>query len=121
RRSIIRMAFDPSSTASNLILWVTNNHFVAGTGEAPDWSDKITRLSGAALGTVQDYVVGLPHSIRDHETNSLAFGPDGALYVAQGSNSSMGAPDTAWGNRSEHPLTAAILRVNLSAITSPPL
>ncbi|MDX6414364.1 MAG: large repetitive protein, partial [Gaiellaceae bacterium] len=120
-RSIIGMAFDPNATATNPILWVSNNYFWTGTGEAPDWSDKITRLSGAALGTVQDYVVGLPRSIRDHETNSIAFGPDGALYVAQGSNSSMGAPDTAWGNRAEHPLTAAVLRVNLAGITSPPL
>lgn len=33
----------------------------------------------------------------------------------------MGAPDTAWGNRPEQLLTAAVLRVDLSKITSPPL
>ncbi len=54
-------------------------------------------MSGPNLGTVQDYVTELPRSIRDHITNSLAFGPDGAIYFLQGSNSAMGAPDTGWG------------------------
>ena len=39
---------------------------------------------GLRTGTVQDYVIGLPRSIRDHITNSLAFGPDGAIYFLQG-------------------------------------
>ena len=38
---------------------------------------------GPDLASITDYVVGLPRSIRDHETNSIVFGPDGALYVAQ--------------------------------------
>ena len=33
----------------------------------------------------------------------------------------MGAPDNAWGLRDEHLLAGAVLRVNLAAITSPPL
>jgi hypothetical protein len=113
------MAFAPNSTASNLILWVS--HSAYEFNDAPDWSSEITRMSGANLATVQDYVVGLPRSIRDHMTNSLSFGPDGALYALQGSNTAMGAPDAAWGNRPERKLTAALLRVNTAAITSPPL
>lgn len=120
-RTIIGLAFDPSATASNLVLWVTHSFYWDGTTTGPDWSGKITRLSGADLATVQDYVVNLPRSIRDHETNSIAFGPDGALYVSQGSNSTMGAPDSAWGNRPEHLLNAAILRLDPSLVTSPPL
>ena len=41
-----------------------------------------------------------PRSVKDHETNSLAFGPDGALYLTQGANNAMGAADSTWGNRS---------------------
>ena len=114
---LVGLAFDPSATASNLVLWATHSFFAFNA--APDWSGKLTRLSGPDLATVQDYVVGLPRSIRDHETNSVAFGPDGKLYLSQGSNTAMGAPDDAWGNRPEHVLNAAVLRVDLAAITEP--
>ena len=118
-RMLIGLAFDPSSTPTNLILWVSHSAFVFSNG--PDWAGKITRLSGTNLGTVRDYVVNLPRSVRDHVTNSLSFGPDGMLYINQGSNTAMGAPDTAWGNRPERVLNAALLQVNLSLITAPPL
>ena len=35
--------------------------------------------------------------MRDHLTNQIKFGPDGALYFSQPSMNAMGAPDTAWG------------------------
>ena len=47
-------------------------------------------LSGANLGTYQDYVVGLPRSTRDHVSNQLKFGPDGAIYFAQAGNTASG-------------------------------
>ncbi len=122
-RTIIGLKFDPASTADNLILWISNNYFWDGSQQAPEWSGKITRLSGPNLDTVQDYVTGLPRSIRDHETNSISFKPGetGALYVLQGSDSSTGAPDDVWGNRPEKLLNAALLRVDVSKITQPPL
>jgi glucose/arabinose dehydrogenase len=115
-RLLTGLRFDPSSTAGNLILWVTHT-FYAFTN-APDWEGKVSRLSGANLDTYQDYVTNLPRSVRDHVTNQLDFGPDGALYVMQGSNTAMGAPDSAWGFRTEHLLNAAVLRVDIAAIAS---
>ncbi|WP_216324493.1 Ig-like domain-containing protein [Deinococcus aestuarii] len=119
-RTIIGMRFDPAATADNPVLWISNNHFWDGRSEAPDWSGKITRLSGPNLETVQDYVVGLPRSIRDHETNAVSFRPGerDALYILQGSNTAMGAPDTAWGDRPEHLLNAALLRLDLSKLSA---
>jgi hypothetical protein len=116
-RTIIGLKFDPSSTADNLVLWISNN--IVYTGNAvDDWSGKITRLSGANLENVQDYVVGLPRSVRDHMTNSISFKPGepGVLYVLQGSNSSTGQADSQWGNRPERLLTGSLLRVDLSKI-----
>lgn len=119
-RAIIGMAFDPAATAGNLVLWISHNGEYVQTN-APDWTGKISRLSGPNLATKQDYVINLPHSFKDHMVNSLAFGPDGKLYVTVGSNSAMGAPDGAWGNRPERLLGGAVLQINTGGIANPPL
>ncbi|MFI5838070.1 Ig-like domain-containing protein [Micromonospora sp. NPDC051300] len=111
-RTIIGMAFDPVSTPTAPILWVTDNYQYVGALNVPDWSGRVGRLSGADLGTYTSVVVNLPRSVKDHETNSLAFGPDGALYVSQGANNAMGAADSTWGNRPERLLSAAVLRLD---------
>ncbi|WP_433832985.1 Ig-like domain-containing protein [Actinoplanes sp. CA-015351] len=111
-RTVIGMAFDPASTAASPILWVTDNYEFAGELNVPDWSGRIGRLTGPDLGTYTPVVTGLPRSVKDHETNSLAFGPDGALYVSQGSSTAMGAADSTWGNRPEQLLSAAVLRLD---------
>ncbi|BCJ46176.1 hypothetical protein GCM10010168_51250 [Actinoplanes ianthinogenes] len=111
-RTIIGMAFDPASTASAPILWITDNYEYVGPLNVPDWSGRVGKLTGADLGTYTSVVTGLPRSVKDHETNSLAFGPDGALYLTQGANNAMGAADSTWGNRPERLLSAAVLRLD---------
>ncbi len=113
-RHVLGLAFDPAATAGNLVLWVS--HGTPGFDSEPDWSGKITRLSGPALAIVQDVVVGLPRSVRDHAGNGIAFGPDGALYLAQGGNTEMGAAAADWENRPERLLSAAVLRIDTAAI-----
>jgi hypothetical protein len=113
-RLLTGIEFDPASTASDLVLWATHSHYAVDNG--PDWTGKVTRLSGPNLATVQDYVVGLPRSTRDHVTNQLTFGPDGAIYFPQASNTAMGAPDYAWHFRPERKLTAAILRLDVGLV-----
>ncbi len=115
-RLLIGMAFDPASTADNLVLWVAHNQFAFNN--ATEWTGKITRLSGANLEVAQDVLVGLPRSSKDHLTNSIAWGPDGALYFNQGSNSAMGAPDNAWALRPERQLNGAVLRLDTSKLPS---
>ena len=114
-RLVSGFAFDPASTAANVVLWVSNGYY--GFDDAPDWTGKITRMSGPDLRTVQDVVVGLPRSVRDHLTEQPCFGPDGALYFCQASNSSMGAADDVWGDRPERELSAAVLRLDVTKIT----
>jgi glucose/arabinose dehydrogenase len=46
-----------------------------------------------------------------------SFGPDGALYFSQASNTAMGAPDEDWGWRKEHMLNATILRLDTTKVT----
>lgn len=129
-RLTIGLAFDPSSTASNLIAYVTHtyidvNNFdgSVGNGINEPWAGKITRLSGPNLENVQDIVVGLPRSSKDHVTNSVAFNPaePGVLYFVQGSNTAMGAPDGVWKYQEERALSGAVLRLDTNLLGSLPL
>lgn len=117
-RLITGFAFDPRSTASNPIIWVANSFYaLTGATNGVDFTGKITVMSGIDLTNVQDAVVNLPRSVADHVTNQPVFGPDGALYFAQAGENAFGAPDTTWGNRPEHLLSGAILRLDTSKVT----
>jgi hypothetical protein len=120
-RLVIGLAFDPASTAENLVLWVSHNGPYSPATDNPDWTGRVARLSGANLENFQNYVINLPHAVKDHMANSLAFGPDGKLYIPVGSNSSMGEKDSAWGLRPERLLSGTLLQIDIAAITSPPL
>ncbi|MDO6388675.1 malectin domain-containing carbohydrate-binding protein [Pontibacter sp. BT731] len=114
RRLLIGLRFAPSATASNLVAWIS--HSSPEFADAPEWSGKISRvnLTNPASPQVTDYVINLPRSTKDHATNSIDFGPDGALYFLQGSNTAMGAPDGAWGYRPERLLTSAVLQLDIA-------
>ncbi|MDB5294120.1 MAG: hypothetical protein JWO31_103, partial [Phycisphaerales bacterium] len=113
-RLVTGLCFAPESTAAAPVLYVTHGQCVHGT--ADEWTGKVGRLTGPALDRYEDVVTGLPRASRDHLTNQMAFGPDGALYVAQGSCTAMGAPDPAWGMRPERRLSACVLRVDLAKL-----
>ncbi len=118
-RVAIGLCFDPSSTVDNLIAYVT--HQSAPLVDGPQWDGKLTRLSGSNLQNARDVLVHLPRSAKDHLTNGVAFGPDGALYFNQGGMTAMGAPDEVWDNRPECLLSAAVLRLDLYKLKSFPL
>ena len=117
-RSAVGLVFDPAATATNLIAYLS--HCSNGLTDAPEFDGNISRLTGTDLGTERLLVTKLPRSTKDHLVNSLAFGPDGALYISQGSNSSMGAYDGSW-QRTESLLAGAVLRLDLSKLGSAPL
>jgi hypothetical protein len=114
-RLLIGFCFDPASTASDPIVWASHGFY--GFENPPDFSGKITRLRGTDLQVVEDVVVNLPRSVKDHVNNQPVMGPDGALYWSQPSNTASGAPDAIWGMRPERGLTATILRLDLSKVT----
>lgn len=118
-RLAIGLVFDPSSTAGNLIAYTTHSTFTdLSKPEGPDWDGKLSRISGPNLEQEQLLITNLPRSVRDHLTNSIAFRPGepNALYFLQGSNSAGGLADSNWGNRGEHLLSAALLRLDLSKL-----
>lgn len=113
-RLITGLCFDPSSTAETPVLYVS--HGQSTRTSADEWTGTLTRLTGADLSQHQDVLVHLPRAARDHLNNQMAFGPDGALYLAIGSNSAMGDADPTWGNRPERKLSACVVRIDLAAI-----
>jgi len=123
-RFIVGLAFDPASTTANKIIWVSHTSISGlqvGGEPGADFTGTISVLSGPNLETIQDKIIHLPRSIRDHLTNQLSFGPDRKLYFAQSANTAMGAPDEAWGMRPERLLSATILQVDVSKLGAEPL
>lgn len=118
-RLAVGLAFDPAARPDSLVAWVTHSSYAFS--DAPDWDGKLTRLSGPRLQQVTDVVVNLPRSAKDHLTNSICFGPDGALYLAQGSTTAMGEGDEVWQYRKEHLLSAAVLRLEPARLATLPL
>ncbi|RYY35604.1 MAG: hypothetical protein EOP46_09435 [Sphingobacteriaceae bacterium] len=114
-RSAIGLVFDPHSTPVNPIAWVS--HSSGGLVSAPAFDGNISKLYGDSLQTEQLVVIKLPRSTKDHLVNSLAFGPDSALYISQGSNSSAGVYDNDW-MRDESLLAGAILRLDMHKLSS---
>ncbi|QNF34067.1 putative Ig domain-containing protein [Adhaeribacter swui] len=112
-RSSVGLTFAPNATATNLIAYVS--HCSAGLTNAPEFDGNISRLSGADLGSEELILTKLPRSKADHLVNSITFGPDGALYFNQGSNSSMGSYDGTW-QRDESLLSASVLRLDLNKL-----
>lgn len=129
QRGIIGLVVDPTDPN---VLWITDNYPIPLTGRdngVPDFSGRITKITlddGPGFsGTAEAYITGLPRSNGDHVTNSLEFRenpdydpdtnpdvPSHLLYLIQGSNTAMGEPDSAWGNRPERLLNAAVLEID---------
>lgn len=115
-RLTLGITVDPASTASNVILWVAHSSPSTDNGELN--SSSVTKLSGANFATREDVITGLPRAIANHAINSIHFGPDGKLYIANGGNTGAGAPNTAnteFGTRAEQPLSAAFLVADVKA------
>lgn len=108
-RSAVGLVFDPSSTSKSLKVWVS--HSSPGLTSAPEFDGNISILTGDSLQAEQLAITKLPRSRRDHLVNGLAFGPDGALYICQGSMSSAGSFDADW-QRKEALLSGTVLRLD---------
>ena len=115
-RLTLGLTIDPASTPSDVIVWVSHSSPSLSQGVAN--SGIVSRLSGPGLTTRADVITGIPRAIANHGTNSLHFGPDGKLYLAQGGNTGAGAPNNGnseFGTMAEQPLSAALLVADVKA------
>ncbi len=120
---LIGLEFQPNIEGDTLLLWATYSDYPK-IYNGPAWNGRLARLTLDAQSdkVLENQLVftNLPRSGKDHLTNSLAFGPDGALYFNQGSNTAMGRAEyeKVWGFREESLLSATILRVDLAKLPS---
>jgi large repetitive protein len=113
-----------SGTTSNPVMYVTSSDprfgTLSGELDLDTNSGIVSRLTwNGSSWTKVDLVRGLPRSSEIHAPNGLAL-KDNKLYVAIGGHTNHGAPSVNFGLLPEYALSAAILEIDLSAITSPP-
>lgn len=118
---LIGLTFSPKSTAKNLEAWISYcDH--SDMKYAPNWDGRIAKLvfdeQNDKIKSHTLVITNLPRSGKDHLTNSIAFGPDGAIYFNQGSNTAAGKATKAahWMKREENLLSGAILRLDLNLL-----
>ena len=117
-------------TAANPVIYVTSSdpRIGGGSGGENDLnldtnSGVISRLTkSGSTWTKVDLVRGLPRSEENHASNGMQLEPiTNTLYLAQGGNTNAGGPSINFAYASETALSAAILSVDLNAITALPL
>jgi Malectin domain/Abnormal spindle-like microcephaly-assoc'd, ASPM-SPD-2-Hydin/Kelch motif/Glucose / Sorbosone dehydrogenase len=113
-----------AGTASNPVIYVAHSDPRIGGGSSgadlnlDTNSSMISRLTwtGSAWQKL-DLVRGLPRSEENHAANGMQLDPvQNTLYVAMGGNTNKGAPSNNFARLPEFALSAAVLKINLTAI-----
>lgn len=123
-KEVFGLTFKPGDASVPPAIYVSNTVSGFGdaspappSGDAGSYAGNITKISGAGYATRADIITGLPVSNSGHETNGVAFGPDGKLYIAQGGTTNAGLINPAGGlfQRAEVPTGGAILVADVAA------
>jgi len=110
---ILGLCLDPQSTADTISLWITHDDNGGESSSPGKFTSGVSRLRFDEKGKLKDetlFITGLPNGAQP--LTSCAFGPDGKLYLAQGSTTHLGGgtPPLA-----ESPLSAAVLVADVRA------
>ncbi len=109
--SVLGIAFDPFAPPSPLIIYVSSGVPYQDPQGDP-YPGKVWRL--AAPDFAPELIIsGLPTSTFEHATNGIAFGPDGRLYIQQGSTTNAGVAEED--QFAETPLSGATLVADVHA------
>ena len=117
--NVLGIAFNPFDPPSPARIYIAHSKLFANGGSCftgpSAYSSQVSRLDGPNFTTVTPVVTGLPASNHDHAVNGLTFDNTGGLLIAVGGNTNAGvAGDCDIGQLPESPLSAAILKANVS-------
>ncbi len=127
--NITGIAFNPfENDGSQPKIYVAHNQFYANSDTYPQfggsgfnklvdfspYSGQVSVLEGPNFDTVTPLVQNIGVSNHDHGINGLAFDDNGDLLITSGSTTNAGIADDSIGGIDESPLTAAILKAEIT-------
>ena len=109
---LLSLSLDPKQTGRDVVLWVTYDHHPASSTVPLGFTGVLSRFdippaSDGAPARETKFITGFPHGA--HAINGTAFGPDGRLYISQGSTTHVGTPGRDGPDWVETPLSGTIL------------
>ena len=117
--AILGLAFDPYEQADRFGIYVAHSRIFARGGSCNfagpfEFPGTVSRISGPDLDEITPVITGLPTSNHDHAVNGMAFDDHGDLLIAVGGNTNAGVETCIFGGIPESPLSAAIVKAELS-------
>jgi len=120
-KDILGIAFNPFDKPSDpLKIYVSHSQLYGNGGasfpvtDQSKYSGQVSVLQGPNFSTVTPLITGLPVSNHDHGINGMDFDAQGNLYIAVGGNTNAGISESALGGIPESPLSAAILKAEIT-------
>lgn len=115
---ILGLAFNPHEGTSPIRIYVAHAELFANGGSSfsgpSDYTGAVSILEGPNFNTPIPLITNLPASNHDHAVNGMVFDNNGDLLIAVGSNTNAGVIHPNIGDLPESPLSAAILKAQLS-------
>ncbi len=116
--NILGIAANPLDPPGTVRIYVAHSLLFANGGTCFEgispYSGEISVLTGPDFDVAEPLITGLPVSNHDHGVNGLQFDNNGDLYIAVGGNTNAGIPDCNIGGTDESPLSAAVLKAEIS-------
>lgn len=126
-RNRLIMGIASAGTAQNPILYISSSDPRIARAENQGRVDSNSGIISRLIWTGDnwekiDIVRGLPRSFRNHASNGLYFdSSSNMLYLAQGSNTNMGAASSIFFDLPEYPYSAAIVQIDLTMLATMPI
>ncbi|MEO7426917.1 MAG: malectin domain-containing carbohydrate-binding protein [Fibrobacteria bacterium] len=115
---IMGIAFNPLEAAGPVKMYIAHSLLHSNGGACftgpSEYNSQISVLTGPNFSTLQPIITGLPTSNHDHGVSGIEFDNHGDLLITSAGTTNAGVINCGLGNVPESPLSAAILKAQLS-------